>query len=109
MFGFLFRLFSLALLAVACILAVLDASRSIAAGATILTPLGKSWFDLSPDTLNLVQATIQRNVAAFLWDPVILAILKLPGFVVFGLLALLFYMIGYRRQRRIAGRFLVSE
>ncbi|MCB1384183.1 MAG: hypothetical protein KDJ73_14895 [Notoacmeibacter sp.] len=109
MFGFIFRLFSLALLALACILAVLDASRSVAAGETILTPLGKSWFELSPDTLNLAQATIQRHVAAFLWDPVILALLKLPGFAVFGFLALLFYMIGYRRRRRIAGRFLVSE
>jgi len=99
MIRFFFRLLSLLCLAVACIMAVLDVSRSIAGSEIVLTALGASWASASFDTLNLAQATIQRYVSPWLWDPVMLWVLSQPGFAVFGVLALLFYMIGYRRRR----------
>ena len=37
-----------------------------------------------------------------LWDPAAISILKLPGFVVFGLIALLLYAVGRRPQRRMS-------
>lgn len=88
-------------LAAAVILAVVDATRSIAASELVLTPLGNSWFAVSPGTLNLAQALVQRYVFPGLWDPLIVSILNLPGFAVFLVLALLFYAIGRRPARRL--------
>jgi hypothetical protein len=104
MIRFLFRLLATLALAVAVIMAVLDATRSVAASAVVLTPLGTSWYGVSPETLNLAQATIQRNVHPALWDPVAVWVLTMPGFAVFGVIALLFYLIG-RKPRARAGRF----
>ena len=53
-------------------MAVIDATRSIAADALTFTPLGESWYAVSPDTLNLAQAVIQRYTFPFIWDPVII-------------------------------------
>lgn len=101
MIRFFFRFLAVISLAVAVILAVVDATRSIAASDLVLTPLGTSWFAVSPETLNLAQAMVQRYVFPALWDPVIVTILTLPGFVVFLVLALLFFMIGRRPSRRL--------
>ncbi|MGI3125198.1 hypothetical protein [Nitratireductor sp. PBL-C9] len=99
MFRLIFRILALFALAVAVVMAVIDATRSIAASALIITPLGESWFSVSPDTLNLSQALIQRYTFPVIWDPAIIYILTLPGWLVFAVLALLFHAIGYRRKR----------
>ncbi|MBY6001236.1 hypothetical protein [Tritonibacter mobilis] len=95
----IFRILALFALAVAVVMAVIDATRSIAASALIITPLGESWYSVSPDTLNLSQALIQRYTFPVIWDPAIIYILTLPGWLVFAVLALLFHAIGYRRKR----------
>lgn len=100
MIRFFIRFLAVVSLAVAVILAVIDATRSIAAADLVLTPLGSSWFAASPATLNLAQAVVQRYVFPALWDPVVVSILNLPGFAVFLVLALLFHMIGRRPARR---------
>ena len=46
---------------------------------------GEVWFDLSPNTLNLMQAVVQRYLWPSLWDPTIIAVLKLPAVAVLGL------------------------
>ena len=33
--------------------------------------LGQLWYNLSPSSLNLVQAVVQRYIHPFLWDPII--------------------------------------
>ncbi|CAN0654356.1 conserved protein of unknown function [Nitratireductor aquimarinus] len=99
MFRLIFRILALFALAVAVVMAVIDATRSIAASALIITPLGESWYSVSPDTLNLSQALIQRYTFPVIWDPAIIYILTLPGWLVFAVLALLFHAIGYRRKR----------
>ncbi|MBN7761536.1 MULTISPECIES: hypothetical protein [Nitratireductor] len=99
MFRLIFRILALFALAVAVVMAVIDATRSIAASALIVTPLGESWYSVSPDTLNLSQALIQRYTFPVIWDPAIIYILTLPGWLVFAVLALLFHAIGYRRKR----------
>ncbi len=101
MIRFIFRMIALFFLAVSIILAVIDATHSVAAGAFVTTPLGQSWFSTSPSTINLAQAVIQRYTFPFLWDPVAIWILTLPGFVVFAALALVFYAIGHKPRRRV--------
>lgn len=47
---------------------------------------GEIWFALSPDTLNLMQAVVQRYISPALWDPTIVSLLQLPAVALFGLL-----------------------
>jgi uncharacterized membrane protein len=98
---FFFRFLAVLSLAAAVIMAVVDATRSIADSDLVLTPLGTSWYSVSPETLNLAQAVVQRYLLPALWDPGIVTILTLPGFVVFLALALIFYLIGRRPARRL--------
>ncbi|WP_394888875.1 hypothetical protein ACG873_27415 [Mesorhizobium sp. AaZ16] len=100
----LFRLLAMIALAVAVIMAVLDATRTIAAEQLVLTPLNTSWMTMSPDTLDAVRVFVQDRIHPLIWDPVAVLVLGLPGFVVFGAIAFLLYAIGRRPQRRV-GRF----
>ncbi len=100
MIKFLFRFMGLFLLAVAVILAVIDATRSVAASELVMTPLGQSWFAVSPSTINLAQALVQRYTLPVIWDPAIVWVLTMPGFTVFAVLAVLFLQIGTRRRKR---------
>ena len=99
MFKALLRLLSMILLAVAVIMAVLDATRSIAAGALVMTPLGASWAALSPQSLGGFEELMISSLPLLIWDPVMLALLGLPGFAVFAVLSLLFALAGRRRVR----------
>jgi hypothetical protein len=67
--------------------------------------LGQLWFDLSPGSLNLVQAVIQRYIHPAVWDPAITSVLFLwasPFLIVLGiaLLALCRRRNGRWRRRR---------
>lgn len=94
------RLVSMVLLAIAVIMAVLDATRSIAAGVVVMTPLASSWAALSRQSLAGFEALVTGSLPGFVWDPLLLWLLSLPGFAVFAGLALLFALAGRRRERR---------
>jgi inosine-uridine nucleoside N-ribohydrolase len=100
MVRFFFRLLAVFSLAVAVIMAVIDATRSIAASAWVSTPLAESWRDFSPDTLAAAEEFTRDAMLPQLWDPVALTLLAAPGFAVFAVLALLLYIPGRRRERR---------
>ena len=95
----LLRLLSMVLLAVAVIMAVLDATRSIAAAAVVVTPLGASWAAFSPESLAGFEALVTQNLPGPAWDPLALLVLSLPGFAVFAVLSLLAALGGRRRRR----------
>jgi len=98
------RTISLLALIMAVITGVQDAIRSVATSQIVITSLGSAWYSVSPDTLNLAQAVIQRKIHPYLWDPVMQWILLRPAWSVFLVLALLFYLIAWRRPKP-AGRF----
>ncbi len=100
MIRFIFRVLATVSLAIAVIMSVLDATRSIAADALVLTPLSESWRAVSSGTYEAAEAAVSEVIAPYAWDPVVLTLLSAPGFAVFLVLALLFYMIGRRRERR---------
>ena len=100
MIRFLFRLLATMLLAVAVVMAVIDATRTVAAGGLVMTPLGISWLAVWPDTLEKAQGALSAIHPA-LWDPLMLAVLDAPGFAVFAVLAFLLYAIGRRPARRL--------
>lgn len=85
-------------LLVAVIAFVNDLILSGRAGELVATSLGKHWFAISPGTINLVQAIMQRNVHPMLWDPVTTSVLVLPASLVFAVLGIALYALGRRRR-----------
>ena len=97
---FLFRLVGGWSILVAIIALVSDATHAYQAGARLsFASLGKDWYALSPATLSQLQAGIERHVHPLLWDPVLLAVLKMPAFAVFAVLGVALYILGLRRRR----------
>jgi len=107
MIRFIFRILATLCLAVAVIMAVIDATRSIAASHLVATPLSQSWSEVSPSTFAAAAEFTRDMMMAELWDPVALTVLALPGFFLFLVLAFLFYLVGRRPDRRLS-RFAVN-
>ena len=61
--------------------------------------LGQLWFDISPSSLNLIQAVVQRYIHPFLWDPIIVSVLLCWASAVFIALGLLILVLSSRRSR----------
>jgi hypothetical protein len=63
--------------------------------------LGQLWYNLSPSSLNLVQAVVQRYIHPFLWDPIIVTVLLWWAFAVLMVLGLVILVLsGKRAQTR---------
>lgn len=105
MIRFLFRALATISLAVAVIMAVIDATRSIAASEWVFTPLAVSWQAVAPASFEAVAAFTRETLLPFVWDPAALAVLSLPGFIVFAALSLLLYLVGRRPERKAFGHF----
>jgi hypothetical protein len=102
MIRFLLRFLATIALAVSVIMAVLDATRTIAAGDWVMTPLGASWLAVSPTTLESAQKAVESWLHPVLWDPLALFVLKSPGFIVFAVVAFLLYALGRTPRRRLS-------
>jgi hypothetical protein len=100
MFKALLRLLSMVALAVAVIMAVLDATRSIAAEDVVWTPLGVSWTSVSPVTLAQVRELAAQALPNGTAEVALGAILQLPGAAVFAVLALVLALLGRKRVRQ---------
>jgi hypothetical protein len=98
MIRFVFRLVGFFLLVGAFVALVLDGAQSIAASQLRLTPLGQTWNDWHSTSLQLLQPAIERHVADWLWDPVMLNVLTTPTFVVLGALGAIFLLIGRKKK-----------
>jgi len=70
-------------------------------GETRFSDIGEWWFWAHPDSLQLAQPALERHVAPWLWDPVMLTVLLWPLAVVLLVLAGVFIGIGrWRKVRR---------
>lgn len=96
----LLRLLSLVFLALAVIVGVLDAARSIAAERLVLAPLGTVWRETLPGLLDALEATLADTAPAFVWDPLMTGLLALPAVAVFSVVAALMALAGRPRRRR---------
>ena len=103
----LLRLLAMIALAIAVIMAVLDATRSIAAETLVMTPLASSWGALAPSSLAGFETMVRTNLPGFFWDPVAVGLIALPGFIFFAGLALVLSIVSHRpvrRERFVLGR-----
>ncbi|MGY6707135.1 MAG: hypothetical protein ACXIVF_02310 [Rhizobiaceae bacterium] len=99
---FVFRVLATLLLAAAVVLAVVDATRSIAADAIVTTSLAEAWAQAAPDLLGDVLSAV-GEVDLPLVDRLSESLLGVPGVAVLVILSLLFYIMGRKPTRR-AGR-----
>lgn len=106
MIRFIFRLLALIALVAAVIVGTIDATRSVAADAVLLTPFGVSWSSVSAGSLARLHGLLTADlpppaVAAFDW------LLAQPAVAVLLAMALLLHLPGHRRRRR-DGRYALS-
>ena len=102
MIRFVFRFVGFVILAVGFIALIYDGTKSIAGGAMVFTPLGQHWNNFHSTSLQLLQPAIERHVAVWLWDPVVLSILTTPAWLVLGILGAILMLIG-RKQKPLIG------
>jgi hypothetical protein len=87
------------LLLVAVISAVNDVTRSMAAGARVpFVSAHEHWSRLAPVTLAAARTSVQRRTHPLVWDPVLVTVLGLPAWGLFGLLGALLAYAGRRRR-----------
>lgn len=65
----------------------------------MLRPIGDYWYRMHPESLQLAQPAIERHVAPWLWESVILRILQLPAAPTFLGLGLAFLFLSIRRSQ----------
>lgn len=93
------RIVGVVLLVAAATALASDVVRSIHRGAVTFYALGEAWYQLHPQSLNLLQAGVQRYVAPWLWDPVIVSVLRLPALVALGVPGALALFVALRAKR----------
>lgn len=76
-----------------------------ASGHWAATSAGKLWYELSPGTLNLLQAGIERHVWQPLWSPVLWLLLR-PSWIILAAIGLLLAFWSPHRRR---SRFRLSR
>ena len=101
MLRLIFRFLALMLLAGAFAAFVIDGARSLADSALVLTPLGQTLITLFPTKFPLLQPAIERHVAPFLWDPVVVTLLLAPTWLVAGVLGAALMRLTRKRGPRV--------
>ena len=66
-----------------------------------IVAFGELWYGISPGSLNLVQAGVQRHFNPALWDDALRPILLLPAWAVLGVPGVLLLLLVRRRARRL--------
>lgn len=98
MIRFLFRFIGLMLIALAFILFVYDGTRSIAGNKIFITQVGDVWSNVHQNSLLLLQPAIERHVAVWLWDPVVLTVLTAPSWLVLAIIGALLILLGRKKK-----------
>ena len=88
------------LIGLAIMAAGMEVLYALERGGLDWMPFGLLWYRLSPDTLGLAQAAIQRHVWPPLWDPGMIWLLRLPASPVFLALGLLLRALGGAQRVR---------
>jgi hypothetical protein len=94
----LLRFIGVIFLAAAFILLVYDGAKSIADSRMYIYKLGQLWTDVHTSSMQAAQAKIQASLPTQVWDPVITTLLNQPGWLVFGIIGILFILMGRRRK-----------
>jgi hypothetical protein len=94
MFRLLFRLLGLCLLATAFVTLLGDVTRSVSGARLHVTPLHEMLMALAPGKLALAQAFVERQIYSFIWDPVLVDLMRLPVWLAVGAIGCLAIRLG---------------
>jgi len=78
----------------------MEAYAWLVQGIYHIVATGELWYKVSPSTLNLTQAVVQRYITPLIWDYGIRPVLLLPAWLVLSLVGALFLFIFRKRVRR---------
>jgi hypothetical protein len=96
----LLRLVARLLLIAAVVAIAYDGSRTLAGGSSlVITSLGDHWTALHPASIEALRKLIVAKAHPLLWDSAVRPVLRLPAWLVAGVLALLFGLLGRRRRK----------
>jgi hypothetical protein len=98
------RLLSALIFTGSLVAAVIDSARSIAASSLSLTSFAELWGTYAPESLGKVQETGPAVLSAGIWSTISNFVLAMPAAAVLMVLAILLYVLGYKRQHSY-GRF----
>ncbi|MGF9565280.1 hypothetical protein [Neorhizobium sp. JUb45] len=99
-----FHFLSLIALAAAIGSGTLDSIQSVATSSVALASLGDLWIAVSPGTLVAAEDAVERYIHPEAWQQGASFLLAQPACAVFLVLALILWIIGYRRPKPF-GRF----
>jgi len=102
-FRFVFRVLATLLLAAAVVVAIVDATRSIAGEAIVTTSLAEAWAQAAPELLGGAVSAMGEGGRPFA-DGLFESLLAVPAVAILAILALLFYIMG-RNSKKRAGRY----
>lgn len=101
MIRFVLRSLGLLTLAAAFVFFIYDGTKSIAGNELHVTKLGDAWSAVHQTSLLLLQPAIERHVAVWLWDPLLLTILEQPAWLVLLVLGAVLILLGRRKKALI--------
>lgn len=93
------RLAGLVLLAASLVFVVVDGTRTLAANAVVLTPIGASWQQIDVTSFAAVRHFVTAHLGPFAWTLLSQTLLGWPGFAVLGVPAVLLVIAGWSRHR----------
>jgi len=100
MFRLLLRFLGLCLLATAFVTLLGDVIHSVAGARLSVTPLGETLTALAPGRLALAQAFVAHQVHPFIWDPILVDLMRLPVWLAVGAIGCLAIWLGSKRAPR---------
>jgi hypothetical protein len=98
MIRFLFRLIGVLCLAAAFILVIYDGTKSIAGNNLYFSSVQALWELINAGSLAELKPQIQAYANGVLWDPLMLALLAAPSWVVLGILGIIFVLLGRKKK-----------
>lgn len=98
---FLLRLIGYLVVAAGFVALVIDGARSIANAGLRFTPVGEALSAAIQERYSLIQPAIERNLHPWLWDPLLLTLLRAPVAVVALLFGFGLLWLGRRRPAAI--------
>ena len=75
-----------------------DLSKALGGAELHITTLGDLWSAVHPTSLQRLQPAIERHVAEWLWNPVILSVLTAPACLVFAILGAILMLLGRKKK-----------
>ena len=98
-------------LAAALVILIFDGKTSLANETLQFTQLGKLWYDLSPASLNLMQAGVQRfcqtcgsdiltRIGPAFWNGFLQPLLQMPAFIPLTVIGLFILLLARRRRAK---------